>query len=386
MFKSILFPFLILLLLSCNGRRGPAAGYTLQATDGYLEYPLEGTSKLTIKALFPYRDKDGQEYLTLQTTAGNRIVFYEMATGQPVFEIQPDWEGPNGTGPFLGYYVQDLDNLYLTALGKAELIRIDRNARIKEKIRYDEAADRTPLHAANALSFVYKPLYLLNGQLYILSECNRLSSPNPVSACIDTATHAIRALPFSYPSFPHSENKAKAYGVESSLSRCFDGQQFVYSFHFDETLYVASPDHQTVRKIPARSRYIPHVEIPDENKNYSFAQMLKRMCENPNYGNLIHDPYRNVYYRIAYPRTEIEPDENCVDIWQYGRKKFSILILDENFQVVGETLLPENTYNSTLWFVRADGLYLSTGYFMNPDFQEDRLVFRRFCLAGPPTR
>lgn len=326
MFKSILFLFSILLLLSCNGGRGPAAGYTLEATDGYLEYPLEGTSKLTIKALFPYRDKDGQEYLTLQTTAGNRIVFYEMATGQPVFEIQPDWEGPNGTGPFLGYYVQDLDNLYLTALGKAELIRID------------------------------------------------------------TATHAIRALPFSYPSFPHSENKAKAYGVESSLSRCFDGQQFVYSFHFDETLYVASPDHQTVRKIPARSRYIPHVEIPDENKNYSFAQMLKRMCENPNYGNLIHDPYRNVYYRIAYPRTEIEPDENCVDIWQYGRKKFSILILDENFQVIGETLLPENTYNSTLWFVGADGLYLSTGYFMNPDFQEDRLVFRRFRLTGPPMR
>lgn len=375
-----LFPIL-LWLASCRANNEPGGRCTLEATGHSLEYPLEGNTRQTIKALFPYRDRDGQEYLTFQTSPGHTLVFYEMATGRLAFEIRPELEGPDGTGPFLGYYIDDLDHIYLTALGKAELICIDREARIRKKITYDEAADHTPLYASNALSFVYKPVYRLEDKLYILSECNRLASPNPVSACLDTATGRIQALPFSYPRFPGSENKAKAYGVESSLSRCFDGRQFVYSFHFDENLYVAAPDHREVRKIPARSRYIKQVEIPDEQAAYSFARMLRRMCETPNYGNLLYDPYRKVYYRLAYPPTEIDPSENCTDIWQYGRKKFSILILDEDLQVIGETLFPENTYNSTLLFVREDGLYLSTGYFRNPDFDEDRLVFRRFRLC-----
>lgn len=33
---------------------------------------------------------------------------------------------------------------------------------------------------------------------------------------------------------------------------------------------------------------------------------LKSMCENPNYGNLLYDKYRDVYYRVCYLKTEID--------------------------------------------------------------------------------
>ena len=58
---------------------------------------------------------------------------------------------------------------------------------------------------------------------------------------------------------------------------------------------------------------------------------LKSMCENQNYGNLLYDKYRDVYYRVCYLKTEIDNRENYMELWDFGRKIFSIIILDKNF-------------------------------------------------------
>lgn len=68
------------------------------------------------------------------------------------------------------------------------------------------------------------------------------------------------------------------------------------------------------------------------------------------------------------------------DISLLGRSKFSIMILDKDLNVLGETLFPDNTYASNLLFVRADGLYISTSFIKNPTFSDDELCFRRFDL------
>lgn len=66
---------------------------------------------------------------------------------------------------------------------------------------------------------------------------------------------------------------------------------------------------------------------------------------------------------------------------QYGRKNFSIIILDRDFNIIGETLFPDYTYNSTLMFIREDGLYISDSHYLNPDFSDDILSFQRFDLV-----
>jgi hypothetical protein len=104
-------------------------------------------------------------------------------------------------------------------------------------------------------------------------------------------------------------------------------------------------------------------------------------CENPNYGNLLFDKYRNVYYRIAYPETKIEKGVNGLELLQYGRKRFSIIILDKDFNIIGETLFPDYTYNSTVMFIREDGLYISDSHYLNPDYNDDVLSFRKFNLV-----
>ena len=90
----------------------------------------------------------------------------------------------------------------------------------------------------------------------------------------------------------------------------------------------------------------------------------------------------DVYYRIAYPQTEMEKKEDYYEIFQFGRKVFSIIILNKDFDIIGETLFPEYTYVSGMMFVREDGLYISDSHYKNPSFNEDVLSFKRFELKS----
>ncbi len=59
---------------------------------------------------------------------------------------------------------------------------------------------------------------------------------------------------------------------------------------------------------------------------------------------------------------------------------FSIIVFDENLNIIGETQMPDNTYNRMLMFVAPEGLYISTNHIKNPDFDEDYLKFELFEL------
>lgn len=81
---------------------------------------------------------------------------------------------------------------------------------------------------------------------------------------------------------------------------------------------------------------------------------------------------------------ELEKGINGLDLLEYGHRNFSIIILNEDFEIIGETLFPDYTYNSRLMFVREDGLYISTSHFMNPNYSDDILSFQRVDLSREP--
>ena len=184
-----------------------------------------------------------------------------------------------------------------------------------------------------------------------------------------------KKLPFDYPDYPGSEVKLKRYGMEASYSRCYDGQRFIYSFHYDENIYVATPEHDSIRKVSVKSKYFDKVQLPDE-----LTASPEDFCVNAWYNNLLYDPYREVYYRIAYPPSTLDKGVRPMELVQFGRKNFSIIILDKDFRILGETLFPDNTYNPTIMLVRPEGLYISDSHYLNPQFNDDILSFRKFEL------
>lgn len=125
---NIISWIIISILLSCNSNTSKEKVY-LEKTDQHLSFSLDSETKSSILALFPYTDKNGREYLTFQNERKNEILVYDINSKELLFKIKPDEEGANGVGRFLGYYISDLDNIYLTARNRAKIAHIDKKMR-----------------------------------------------------------------------------------------------------------------------------------------------------------------------------------------------------------------------------------------------------------------
>ena len=368
---------LIISFVACKSNHSSKDQYSLVKTEKTLSFPLDDETRSWFMTLFPYTDVDGKEYLTFQNGRTNEIQIYEMNSGVPVRKIRPALEGPDGIGRLFGYYIKDLNNIYTTSIMRPVISLIDSTAKVKERIDFGKCPDGIISFDAYSISFLYSPIVILDNKMYIVRSVNMAAQPNPVTITIDMQTKEVNLLPFDFPLTSVSSDKTKNSTTTYYLSRCFDGINFVYSFYFDEDIYVTLPDHQSVRKIPVKSRYIPGIEYTELKTS---GNPMKNEVENPNYGNLIFDPYRDVYYRFAYPKNEVDMNENFREMWDYGRKIFSIIILNRDFQIIGETLFPEYIYNPGVMFVRKDGLYISASHFKNPEYSDDILKLVCFRL------
>ena len=61
-------------------------------------------------------------------------------------------------------------------------------------------------------------------------------------------------------------------------------------------------------------------------------------------------------------------------------KEFSIMILDNELNIIGETLMEGDKYVPNNMFVTEDGLYISVNHPDNPDNREDFLSFALLVL------
>ncbi|GHT70450.1 hypothetical protein AGMMS50239_38850 [Bacteroidia bacterium] len=384
----ILSVFFCLLFFSCQQKKKEGAQtvsyrYSLQETGQTLSYENDKPMKYGISSVFPFTDKNGRKYLTFREYDQNEIQIYEMYTGNHYKTVNIAMEGPNGIGHLAGYYIKNFDEIYLNNAMLPFIARSDTSGHIFQKISFEKSDEGLVLVPIFTTGIFYTPLVIIKDTFYVAqgtSMPGKEPDTWPVSCYIDTTHKRVKTLPLCFPPILKANELRKVgLGLELVYSRCFDGFRFVYSFYFEEAITVASPDHLDVQKIPAKSKYINRLN-PREKRPDDMFLGAKRECEAPFYGNLIHDPYRNVYYRVAYPETEMEELDGraYIDIFITGRKRFSIIVLDKDFNIIGETLFPDYKYCSTSMFVEKEGLYIRNNHFKSPDFDEDKLMFT--CL------
>jgi hypothetical protein len=302
-----------------------------------------------------------------------------------VRKIKIDTEGNRGiAGGFLGYNMVDLNTIFISGLHLPILFLVDSVGNIRQKIDYSKTDDSQlvlPCYFTPA-----KQMYHVDQVYYLPQPVNpmyrqEMLEKSPICVSLDTVNQSVRALPMRFPPLISFADISTSGGSGSDYSRCFNGKEFVYSFNYSDILYRTSPLHKEIEEKAVKSRYIAETKVI-RMKSTDANEVMKASCESPSYGNIIYDKYRNVYYRIAYIKTTLDDKDNPFDIYFSGRKVFSIMVLNEDLEIIGETLFPEYTYNSNLYFVLEDGLYLSTSHIRNPNYNDDVLTFRRIDLLG----
>ena len=71
-----------ILAISCSGGKKESADAGLELTEDSVVYLLADNVMLEIRALFPFIDKDGHEYLTFQNQLEPEICVYDLQSGE----------------------------------------------------------------------------------------------------------------------------------------------------------------------------------------------------------------------------------------------------------------------------------------------------------------
>lgn len=139
------------------------------------------------------------------------------------------------------------------------------------------------------------------------------------------------------------------YACHNKESNCitvsFPAEHFLYSFNCGDN---------SIEKKFAGSKYIKET-VPihtSAKKEVDNETELKHYARTGSYSNILYDRFNRVYYRIAELKTGT--------FSKIRAKPLSVIILDKEFQILGETLLNDRfipTYRYTP-FVSENGLHL----------------------------
>lgn len=180
-----------------------------------------------------------------------------------------------------------------------------------------------------------------------------------------------------FPSIFSEEETRTPRLYDPEFSYADTGNEVVVSFRQYDSLFVSS-DFKHIRTYNAKSRYFPSIRPQPYNAYKDLLVWLQEEYLKPRYHHLIYDKYRDVFYRFAlmpyqFPKGKLPTGDA-------SGQEFSVIILNNKYEIIGETKFPGNTYHYRMCFVGKKGLYLSLNNQENPNFDEDKLEFQCFTL------
>jgi hypothetical protein len=118
-----------------------------------------------------FEDASGVRTLTFLNTHKNAIYFYDYENGTYISNTRFEREGPNAILRLAGYYVKNMDSIYVYNMPKLEIVLSDSAGSVKQRISLWKGNAERP-DAAWAL---YYPQYLFNTVTPL--SCATLSTP-----------------------------------------------------------------------------------------------------------------------------------------------------------------------------------------------------------------
>jgi hypothetical protein len=344
---------------------------------GQVSLPLDQTSSQHLRSQY-LRDRAGTEYLILQNK--HELRFYDLNTSQLAFTSKYAEEGPNGVGEAFSFYAVSLDSIFL----KSPPFRIflaDTSGQVKRTYKLDGQKDQ------NGYPFLfYGTVSSMNeanvegGRFHFLRwpdgfDKNLAVRKQPFLGELDLASGQLKILPAYYPAMFQTSHWPFIY-AEVGIARAPNG--FVFNFPGSDSIYAWQGGKSTTHY--AASQHIGTPAKPLAASPATLEDLHRPIIEQPCYPALGNDPWRQVYYRIAWhPHDDLSLVNNLTRI--LAEKTCSIIVLDKDLNIIGETMLPRDRYFTKYWFIGPKGLYISDAHPDNPDLDEDVLSYTLFTLA-----
>lgn len=208
-----------------------------------------------------------------------------------------------------------------------------------------------------------------------LAYSSATTDDGPCLFIIDDSTGNIISRHFPYPKM-YSDFYGDLLMRTPYTAYNKDSGVIIAGFPADDNIYVMDMETMKTTAYNAGSRYSngklkPLAKGLLGGINISPEKEIEYFREVTSYANLLHDPWRHVYYRIVEKSTPM-PGVNLSN----KAKQLAVLILDESFRTIGESDITDQAYTGFRYtiFVSPEGLNIQmlTG--------EDELTFAVYTL------
>jgi hypothetical protein len=189
-----------------------------------------------------------------------------------------------------------------------------------------------------------------------------------VVATFNIRSAKLSLLPLGYSDYYISEKGEFGNFWNASLS--IVDNKLIYNFQAESGIYTSDLLGNSQSSYKADSKFTKNQVSP-----YRANEDGERHgIENPTFFRVLYDPYRNLYYRFHWggiPHKDINGRINT-----FSDKPLFLMVLDENFNVLHEMKMPEQTYAVYTWFVSSKGLCINSGnaILKNANQEEGKMV------------
>lgn len=304
----------------------------------------------------------------------NQIQIYDIQNGSLIKKLNFAIEGDQGVGQIFGFHIHNLDSIFLFGQVAPVIYLTDTSGIIKNKIEY-EVPDGYSSAFVHPHYFVSAPK-IRGNELIVKTHItgnyrevnNDQLSNKALGYSINLLSGKTNVLSHNYPD-DYLINGLKHFEHSMAIG---DGK-VVYSFFGDHRLFFASSFEDAIQSKNAGSQYLDASLrlFPVDGER---LETLQYMNTSSRYDNLIYDPFRNIYYRFAYPTLDIS-DQAEIQRLRIAPGPFVVMILDQELNVIGETYFSKGKYLPTNFFIHENGLFLSINHPDNPENKEDEFKF-----------
>ncbi|SKB41192.1 DUF4221 family protein [Daejeonella lutea] len=331
---------------------------TLQA-NGSVSFPLSANVPLLSKSIHFFTDESGRYYTSL-SLFDEQLNIYNYDSRKLVKSVKLAHEGINGVGKaeYLNHYMKSIDTIYINNEWFCRFYIVNDSAKVIGKVEFPEPGSGKFLTGPTAKPS--REMKRVGNTLYVTGNLTDLNIPDHTSVKNVLTVDMTNFQPGRV--FPRTElfNKGSWGASSYELFNTYNDntKMFIYGYGGDPFLY--ETDHSgSPKKHYIGSKYfekvIPFSEEKVANDKVDLKMFEKHDMVTPQYGKILFDKYRNMYYRFAYlPLT----DEEYQDPNKRFRKE-SVIIADSNFRKIGEIVLPYKTYNTNMFFIANEGLHLA---------------------------
>jgi hypothetical protein len=378
--KFLLFTILAILLFSCDFKKkiklhsGLVPKYSMNfiPTDKKLSFKINNEIINRSFCLNSFTSKDSIQYLFYLSEYTNQLCIFNIDSQKIENVVNLERRGPNEVGDVNGFEILSFDSIIITSNHRKKFFLVNQKGKLLSSIDYTKYKQEGIVYSPTCRTLENMRMGFKNSKIYFpfypgYDEGNYKSiAPEKIRfiAELDTATQCSYRLNIGFPN-NYWDNKYLPPFFGFFIMK----DKFYINYMYDDLILVSS-NGKDWQSFDAKSKY-----INVKNDYLGFANGVSG-----HYSRLVPNPYRNEFYRFVVHKQKKYKTRTSSDMTRYP-PNFSIMILDKDLNVIGETVFPSDIYDSSGYFITKDGLYLSLSNPFNPKYNVDLLEFQLFKIV-----